>query len=65
MNNKRIEIKRLHVIVPMDLFLRLRQVNLLHDVDELVTTNLYDKVEEEEKRRGELKDENKQGQSYK
>lgn len=49
--NGRIEIKRLHVIIPMDLFLKLRETNLLHDIDELVTNHLYDKVEEKEERR--------------
>lgn len=45
-----IGVKRIHVVVPKDLYFKLRDGGFLDVVDEMATKGLYDEIERREKR---------------
>lgn len=49
-----IEVKRIHIVVPKDLYFRLRDGGFLDVVDEMATKGLYEEMERREKLMNEL-----------
>lgn len=47
-----IEVKSMHIVVPKELFFKLRDSGLLHEVDELATKCLYKEIERREEKNG-------------
>jgi len=58
MENNRISLKKLHVLIPENLFRELQETGILYDnIDERVANFLYDCVEKKKNDKGERSDE--------